>query len=123
MEVASDAGAMLLFSALFLGFTSLLSIHSQLASGVLISPDFPEPLDNPEALRHHVAPPSKELFPRGFTRFSGYRGGCDRAAFANYSASGLGDVFWPQYVRRCAFFAVICVHIHGQTYMCNFQKK
>ena len=67
------------------------------ARGTAICPTFPEPHTNPESARHHVQAPAAALFPRGRTRFSGYRGSCDPTALAAYNASGLGDVLWPQY--------------------------
>ena len=71
--------------------------QARVPPGTAICPTFPEPAANPESDRHHVQAPPAALFPRGRTRFSGYRGGCDAAALASYRASGLGDILWPQY--------------------------
>ena len=51
-----------------------------------IFPSFAEPLSNPAADHHHVRPPPDAVFPRGATRFSGYRGGCSEEAFKAYLA-------------------------------------
>ena len=80
----------------------LSSFASSADAATAIFPAFAEPLDNPETPRHHVKPPTSAIFPRGKTRFSGYRGGCSDTAFAVYNASGLGDVWWPQ-VRRNSY--------------------
>ena len=67
-------------------FLLVLAAASATSASTRIFPWFAEPLSNPAADHHHVRPPPDAVFPRGATRFSGYRGGCSEEAFKAYLA-------------------------------------
>ena len=64
----------------------LLLVLATATAPTRIFPSFPEPLSNPAVDHHHARPPPDSVFPRGATRFSGYRGGCSDEAFKGYLA-------------------------------------